>query len=177
MTFELRSAVEVLRRTPAVLDVWLRGLPDEWTRADEGPGTFSAHEVVGHLLNGERADWMTRLTTILEHGEARTFEPFDRFAHREATRGQSLDELLDLFAELRAANLVELEGLRLGPEQLARTGTHPAFGRVTARELLATWTAHDLGHLRQIARVMARRYRDDVGPWRAYLPVLDEGPS
>lgn len=177
MTFELRSAIALLRRTPAVLDAWLRDLPDEWVLADEGPETFSPFEVVGHLIHGERADWMGRLAIVLEHGEARPFEPFDRFAQREASKGKRLDELLDTFAALRAVNLERLERLDLGPAELARTGRHPALGTVTAAELLATWTAHDLGHLRQIARVMAKRYRENVGPWRAYLPVLGEGPG
>lgn len=175
MSVPLRSTVELLRRTPAVLEAWLRGLPDEWARVDEGPGTFSPHEVLGHLVHGERTDWMPRLAIVLEHGEARPFEPYDRFAQRREARG--LDELLDDFATLRARNLAELERLDLGPDQLARTGRHPELGVVTAAELLATWAVHDLSHLRQIARVMARRYGGEVGPWRAYLPVLGEGPG
>lgn len=172
MVFDLQSAVEILARTPKVLDAWLRGLSDDWTLADEGPGTFSAFEIVGHLIHGERTDWMPRLTRILEHGTALAFEPFDRFAQRELFDGAALDELLDTFAAERADNLVELERLDLGPDELARTGRHPELGSVTAAELLATWTAHDLSHLRQIARVMAKRYRDDVGPWRAYMNVF-----
>jgi hypothetical protein len=173
VVFQLASAVELLRRTPAVLDAWLGGLPDEWLSADEGPGTFSPLEVVGHLIHGERTDWMPRLRIVLAHGEARAFEPFDRFAQR-AGPPRAIGALLDELARLRAANLAELAALDLGPAELARTGRHPELGVVTARELLATWVVHDQSHLRQIARVLAKRLAPDVGPWRAYLPVMDE---
>lgn len=172
MAFELSSATHILQRTPAILDAWLRDLPDEWIHADEGPDTFSTFEIVGHLIHGERTDWMPRLARLLEHGESLPFDPFDRFAQREASDAKTLSELLDTFAALRHANLTELARLDLNAADLARTGRHPDLGTVTAGELLATWTAHDLAHLRQIARVMAKRYRDDVGPWRAYMNVF-----
>lgn len=172
--FEPADAVAILRRTPGTLRALLSGLPARWLRASEGADTFSPWEVVAHLLHGERTDWMSRLRIILEHGEARPFEPFDRFAHRTASAGASLDELLDQFAEARYANLAELASLLDGGLDLDRAGVHPELGRVTARQLLATWAVHDLGHIRQIARVMANQYGDEVGPWRAYLPVLSE---
>jgi len=172
MTFDLSAALPLLRRTPAVLDALLSGLPEEWTSATEGPGTWSAFDVVGHLIHGERTDWIPRARRILESGEARPFEPFDRFAQLETSRGQTLGELLVTFRALRARNLATLESWALTEEDLARTGTHPELGPVTLGQLLATWTAHDLGHIAQIVRTMAARYRTDVGPWRAYLRIL-----
>lgn len=170
--FVLDEAAEILERTPAVLCAWLDGLGEAWLAADEGPGTFSPKEVVGHLLHGEEADWIPRARMILEHGEARAFEPFDRFAQRELLARHSTEELTAKFAALRAANLSTLRGWRLTPAQLALRGRHPAFGTVTLGQLLSTWAVHDLGHLAQIARVMAKRYAADVGPWAEYLPVL-----
>ena len=176
MPFALDDALPVLTRTPAVLDAWLRDLPGVWTEADEGPGTWSAFDVVGHLIHGERTDWLPRARILLEHGEARPFEPFDRFAQERESAGKTLPELLETFAALRAANLDALRALDLTAADLERRGAHPALGPVTLGELLATWVAHDLGHLAQIARVMAKRYRDGVGPWAAYLPVLHDRP-
>lgn len=171
--FDLDRAVAVLERTPATLRSLLLGLPNAWTDADEGPDTWSPYVIVGHLIHGERTDWLTRARIILGPGPDRRFEPYDRFAQFRESAGKSLADLLDEFAELRAANLVVLKSLQLDDEQLARLGEHPAFGPVSLRQLLATWVAHDLGHLAQIARVMAKQYREAVGPWRAYLPVLD----
>ena len=170
--FELGEAIQVLTRTPATLDAWLRGLPETWLRADEGPATFSAFDVVGHLIEGERTDWMSRLRRILECGESQAFDPFDRVAHVEASRGKTLTQLLDEFARLRKHNLDELLALDLRALRLDLRGRHPELGAVTLRELLATWVVHDLGHLAQIGRVMSKRYANDVGPWKAYLPVL-----
>lgn len=170
--FEIAEATAVLERTPALLNAWLRGLPPTWVRADEGPNTFSAFDVVGHLIHGERTDWLPRVRRIRDRGESQPFEPFDRFAQADASRGQSLEQLLDEFARLRASNLAELRALQLGNGDLELRGRHPDFGAVTLRQLLATWVVHDLGHIAQIARVMSKRYTDDVGPWRAYLPVL-----
>lgn len=170
--FDLEEALAILGRTPAVLELWLRELPTSWTACNEGPDTFSAFDVVGHLIHGERTDWMPRLDSILEHGERQPFERFDRFAHVEASRNRELGELLDEFARLRAENLARLRALRLDPERLELRGRHPDLGSVTARQLLATWVVHDLGHLAQIARVMSKRYSTEVGPWKAYLPVL-----
>jgi hypothetical protein len=171
-TLDLARAIAVLERTPAALAGLLSGLDETWTHANEGPGTWSPFDVVGHLIHGERTDWIPRLRIVLELGESRPFDPFDRFAQLEANRGKSIGDLLDEFAGLRAASLDALRSLRLSSAHLARTGTHPALGRVTASELLATWVVHDLNHLSQIARAMAHTLRDDVGPWREYLPIL-----
>lgn len=172
--FDLDGAIAVLERTPALLRGWLSGLPPAWIEADEGPETWSPFDVVGHLIHGERTDWIPRLRRVLEHGESRPFDPFDRFAQFELSKGRTLDELLDELAELRRRNLETLRGLDLGPDELGRVGAHPELGRVTVAELLATWAVHDLGHIAQIARVMAKRYRSTVGAWRAYLPVLED---
>ncbi len=172
MDFELDTAVPLLRRTPAVLRALLLDLPDVWTTATEGPGTWSPYDVVGHLIHGERADWIPRLEHIVAHGEAVPFAPFDREAMFEESRGRSLTELLDTFAELRAANVERLVGFGLTEADYARRGRHPALGAVTLRQLLATWVTHDFSHLAQISRVIARQYTDAVGPWRAYMSVL-----
>lgn len=173
MTFHLEDAIELLTRTPDTFGALLAGLPDAWTSADEGPDTFSPYEVVGHLVHGERADWMVRARIILAHGADRNFTPFDRLAQRRESEGKSLATLLDEFAELRAQNLTLLRSWNLTERELNLEGMHPTFGPVTLRQLLATWVAHDLSHLAQTARVMAKRHRSDVGPWRAYLPILD----
>lgn len=168
----LDHTLALLRRTPAVLDALLRDLPDEWTLANEGRDTWTATDIVGHLIHGERTDWMPRVKTILEHGETRTFEPFDRLAQERESRPRSLGEWLDEFAALRSANLSALGALHLEPSDLERAGRHPTFGTVTLSQLLATWATHDLTHLHQISRVMAHQYRDAVGPWSAFLGVL-----
>lgn len=162
----------VLARTPATLDAMLRDLPDAWTSATEGAGTWSPYVVVGHLIHGEKTDWMTRLEIILEHGPRRPFDPFDREAQFRDSAGKPLQALLDEFSALRHDNLVRLRSLNLQPEQLDLQGTHPALGAVTLRELLAAWTAHDLDHVVQITRVMAKRYRHDAGPWAQYMSVM-----
>ena len=172
MKFSLDDAVPVLRSTPAVLRTWLSELPDCWIEATEGPGTWSPYDIVGHLIHGERTDWMPRAEILLAHGEARPFTPFDRFAQFEESRGKTLLQLLDIFAELRHENLSRLESLELSATHLARRGRHPELGTVTLGQLLSTWVAHDLSHIAQIARVMGRQYTDTVGPWRAYLPML-----
>lgn len=169
----LAESLAVLERTPAVLNTLLRGLPAAWTDAvTEGVGTWSPYVVIGHLIHGEKADWIPRLQTILEHGRSKAFEPFDREAQFRDSEGKSLETLLDEFTMLRQQSLQQLRSHDLLPEHLDLQGTHPAFGPVTLRQLLATWTAHDLAHLVQIPRVMARRYRDEVGPWAAYLSVM-----
>jgi len=172
MEFEIASGRRVLERTPAVLRALLTGMPAEWTMADEGPDTFSPFDVVGHLIDGEETDWIPRTRIVLGQGPDRTFAPIDRFRHRTSNRGRSLEELLDRFALLRAENLSALDRLTLGPEHLALTGEHPALGTVTLAQLLATWVVHDLGHVAQATRVMAKQYQSAVGPWSAYLPVL-----
>ena len=173
MTFDLASGILVLERTPAAFRALLAGLPDAWTRSNEGPDTFSPYDNVGHLIHGERTDWIPRARIILARGADRRFEPYDRFAQFRESEGKTLAMLLDEFAQLRAANVSILRGLNLTDRELALEGEHPALGRVTLGQLLATWVAHDLGHIAQTARVMAKQYRDSVGPWRAYLPVMD----
>ena len=177
MPLDLDASVALLARTPAVLDAWLRGLPEVWTRADEGPGTWSAFDIVGHLIHGEKTDWLPRTRILLKHGEAQPFAPFDRFAQAHDSQGKTLESLLDDFAVLRAANLAALRALGLTDADFARRGLHPALGPVTLGQLLATWVAHDLGHLAQIARVMAKRYREEIGPWEAYLPIVHDRPQ
>jgi uncharacterized damage-inducible protein DinB len=172
MAFNLQEAKTQLARTPRVIRAWLDGMPEAWLTADEGPETFSPRDVLAHMIHGERSDWMARVRIILEQGEARPFEPFDRQGFLEEARGWVLNDLLREFEQLRAANLKALEALRLTPEHLQKTGMHPGLGRVSLQQLLATWTVHDLGHLAQIARVMAKQYKTDVGPWLEYLPVL-----
>jgi len=170
--YRLDQAVEILSRTPRTLRALLEGLSNPWIRATEGGKTWSAFDVVGHLIHGERTDWIPRARIILDHGESRVFEPFDRFAQERESRGRSLGELLDEFAALRQANVETLERWHLADEDLDRTGRHPEFGPVTLRQHLATWVAHDLGHIAQVVRAMAKQYREEVGPWKTYLRVL-----
>ena len=172
MRFDLLMGLAILERTPGVADALLSNLPVEWTTGNEGGETWSPFDVVGHLIDGEMTDWMPRVRIILEQGARRRFDPVDRFVHIARNKGRSLNDLLVEFRELRTKNLNELRALALTAEQLQLTGEHPAFGRVTLEQLLATWVAHDLGHLAQITRVMAKQYREAVGPWEAYLPVL-----
>jgi hypothetical protein len=173
----LPEAIAVLTRTPAILNALLRGLPNIWVRRNEGlnkqgKDTWSAFDIVGHLIVGERTDWMPRVRVILERGEARPFDPFDRFAQSKEGQDKSLEQLLDDFARLRGESLAALQALNLKPEDLKRRGKHPALGAVTLSELLATWVVHDLTHVHQLSRVMAHQYQDAVGPWSAYLGVL-----
>lgn len=172
MPFQVDSAIAVLQRTPATLDALLRDLPGEWLVGREGPETWSPFDVVGHLIHGERTDWVVRAERILTEGPKEAFEPFDRFAMFEASKGKTLSQLLDEFAALRTGNLRRVRELRLTETDLQREGQHPELGLITLRQLLATWVAHDLGHIAQIVRVMAKQYDGDVGPWRAYLPIL-----
>jgi DinB superfamily len=175
MEFRLDEAVPVLQRTPAVLRALLLDLPAVWTEATEGPGTWSPFDVVGHLIHGERTDWVPRIEHLLRHGDRVPFPAFDREAMFTASGGRSLAELLDTFAVLRAESLARLNELGLTEADLAKHGRHPEFGVVTLRQHLATWVAHDLGHVRQIVRAMAKQYADAVGPWRAYLSILGQG--
>jgi hypothetical protein len=170
--FNLTETIALLARTPATLDALLRGLPDTWIRSNEGKDSWSPYDIVGHLIAGERNDWMPRARIILESGEARPFDRFDRLAQQRESQGKSLDQLLDEFARLRKENLIALKALNLQPSDLSRRGTHPALGTVTLSQLLATWAVHDLTHLHQLSRVMAHQYRDAVGPWGIYLGVL-----
>lgn len=173
MKFDLATGITVLERTPATLRAMLDGLPPAWIDATEGPDTWSPYVIVGHLIQGERTDWIPRARIILAQAEQRRFTPFDRFAQFRESEGKSLRQLLEEFARLRADNLAMLHAWHLTDGQLELDGEHPEFGRVTLRQLLATWVAHDLTHIAQTARVMAKQYRDAVGPWRAYLPLLD----
>lgn len=172
MEFRIEQAIEVLSRTPAVLEVMLGGLSEPWVRNNYGADTFSLFDVVGHLIHGEREDWIPRARIILEHGEARRFDSFDRYAMYEASRGKSIGDLLREFADLRSTNIVALEAMDPTSEQLALRGTHPELGSVTLENLLATWVAHDLNHIHQIAKSMAFQYRGHVGPWREYITLL-----
>ena len=162
----------VLERTPGVLRAMLAGLGEGWVQGNYGEGTFSPYDVVGHLITGERTDWMARVRLILEHGGSRPFEKYDRYAQFEESRGRPVEELLAEFAGLRAANLGALRGLALTPADMARVGWHPALGSVTLAQLLATWAAHDLNHVGQIAKAMATQYEGEVGPWKQYLGIL-----
>ena len=170
--FVMQEAVAILSRTPLALNALLRDLPDEWILAHEGGETWSPFDVVGHLIHGERTDWLQRAQIILKHGEARDFDKFDRLAQFTESRGRTLAALLDEFAVLRQSNLRALDALHITDPDLDRQGRHPAFGVVTLRQLLATWVAHDLDHVMQISRVLGRQYAEEVGPWRAYLRVI-----
>jgi uncharacterized damage-inducible protein DinB len=172
MDYHSDQAIEILRRTPATLMALLRGLPEEWTKTTEGADTWSAYNVVGHLLHAEETDWIPRAHIILKEGESHPFDSFDRTAMFEKYQGYSLDQLLAAFEQARAQSLATLDEWRLTPEQLALKGTHPALGTVTLSQLLATWVVHDLNHIGQIVEVMAHQYGEAVGPWRAYLAIL-----
>jgi hypothetical protein len=167
----LEDAVAVLERTPAAVSALLDGVPETWVRATEGEGTWSPYDVVGHLAHGERADWIQRARHILS-GDPRPFTPFDRTAQFNESEGKSLSELLATFNELRGRNVAELVEMNLGEGDLGRTGRHPDFGEVTLGQLLAAWVVHDLDHVAQIARTMAKVYTEAVGPWQAYLSIL-----
>jgi len=172
MDFDLDSSTDVLARTPATLGALLADLPEPWTRGREGPDTFSPFDVVGHLIDGEETDWIPRARIILARGPDPRFEPYDRFRHRKRNAGRSLAGLLQEFARLRAANLDLLRSWKLTDTELDLPGIHPTFGPVTLRQLLAAWVVHDLGHVAQVTRVMAKQYRDAVGPWVPFMPVL-----
>ena len=172
MEFDVTLGTAILERTPGTLRAMLSGLGPAWADATEGPETWSPYVIVGHLIHGELTDWIPRAQLVLAQGPNRRFTPFDRIAPPREGQRQALEDLLDEFATLRDANLTTLAGWRLTDTQLALEGEHPEFGVVSLRQLLATWVAHDLGHIAQIARVMAKQYRDAVGPSRAYLPIL-----
>lgn len=173
MNFEIADGIAVLERTPATFRALLAGLPDAWTTNNEGPDTFSAYDNVGHLIHGERTDWIPRARIILAQGSHRRFEPYDRLAQVRESQGKSLAQLLDEFGELRSRNVATLRSWNLSGDELALEGEHPELGPVTLRQLLAAWVVHDLGHVAQTTRVMAKQYREAIGPWRVYLPVVD----
>ncbi|MEM9556858.1 MAG: DinB family protein [Acidobacteriota bacterium] len=175
--FDLQETTQILETTPAVLRAWLSDLPEAWIKADEGGDSWSPFVIVGHLVHGEQTDWIPRMQRILEHGPSKPFEPYDRFAQFDASKGKSLAQLLDELERLRDENLETLRCQGLSAADLDRPGRHPELGDVTLRQLLAAWVVHDLGHIRQIARVLAKQYRDEIGPWTAYLPVASEQPG
>jgi hypothetical protein len=177
MSFNLESSIDVLGRTPGAIDRLLRGLDEGWIRATEGPDTFSAFDVVGHLIDGEETDWIPRARIILARGSSLRFEPYDRFRHRARNVTRSLESLLTEFARLRNANLELLRSWNLSETELSLPGEHPSLGPVTLRQLLAAWVVHDLGHIAQVTRVMAKRYREEIGPWVPYLPVVTDRPA
>ena len=174
MEFDLDKAMAVLARTPATLWTLVKDLPRDWVDTNEGADTWCPYDVIGHLIHGERADWIARANIILEHGESRPFDPFDRFAQFEESKGKTLGELLEEFAALRERNLAALREMKIGAGDFEKTGQHPALGRVTLKELLATWVTHDLDHIAQVARTMAKQYASEVGPWQAYISILHD---
>ena len=174
MEFKLDEALEVLERTPTTVRALLDDVSRRWERGTEGPDTFSPFDNVGHLVDGEETDWMVRARIILAQGQNRRFEPYDRFRHKRRSANKTLELLLEEFATLRAENLKTLRSWNLTEEQLELCGEHPSLGPVTLRQLLAAWVVHDLGHIAQVARVMAKQYRAEVGPWVQYLPVLTD---
>ena len=175
MKHNLEQTIALLKRTPATLNALLRDLPETWTLRNEGENTWSAFDILGHLIHGEHTDWMPRAKRILQFGESQPFERYDRWAQEQESQGKSLPQLLDEFARVRSENLRDLRALNLRPEDLALRGTHPRLGVVTLSQLLSTWAAHDLTHLHQLSRVMAYQYREAVGPWSAYLGVMQCG--
>ena len=172
MEFELKKSIEILERTPSVLAALLPGISDEWVTNNEGDGSFSPYDVVGHLIQGEKEDWIPRMEIILSGAGDKTFKPFDRFAQYRESKGKTLEELLAEFKVLRERNIDVLKSKAPGAADLSKEGIHPSFGTVTLRQLLATWVVHDLGHIAQVTRVMAKQYKREVGPWLEYLPVL-----
>jgi hypothetical protein len=174
MTYKINQAIEILSQTPYAIEALLKGLSEEWISANEGPETWSPYDVVGHLIHGEETDWIPRLKIILDSGTDHRFRPFNRTAMIEKSRGKRLSQLLDEFKKRRSESLLELKAANLSEEDLMRTGIHPEFGEVTLRQHLACWVAHDLSHIAQIVRVMAKQYKDEVGPWKKYLPVLSQ---
>ena len=173
MEMKLSEAMQILERGPGIVDQMLRGLPEEWVRATEGGNTWSCYDVVGHLIHGEVTDWLPRARIILEHGESRSFEPFDRLAQFKEDKTEPIERLLDRFKDLREQNLNALRGMHLSPEDLSCTGVHPEDGIVTLRQLISAWAVHDLTHISQISRVLAKQYEAEVGPWKAYLGILN----
>ena len=173
-TFDLQQSIQVLGRTPSTLSALLSGLPESWTSVNEGPDTFSAFDVVGHLIDGEETDWIPRARIILAQGPGPRFEPYDRFRHRSRNVGRTVQSLLLEFDQLRRTNLDLLRGWNLDAAMLQLEGIHPSLGKVTLQQLVAAWVVHDLGHVAQVARVMAKRYRGEVGPWVPYLPILTD---
>jgi len=173
MKFDLNKSYEILERTPAVLKMLLLNLSEDWVLQNEGPDTFSPYDVIGHLIHGEKTDWRNRAIMILQHGLTKSFIPFDRFAQFEASRGKSIEQLLTEFENLRKDNLAWLQSLELTNNDLGKKGSHPGLGEVTLQQLLTTWVVHDLTHIAQVTRVMAKQYKQEIGPWVEYFRILD----
>ena len=172
MNYSVDQAVEILERTPSVFRTLLDGLDDDWVMNNEGPETFSPYDIIGHLIHGEKTDWRPRITMVLEHGPSKTFVPYDRFAQNEESKGKSLQQLLIEFESLRKDNILWFKSLSLKEEDFGKMGMHPVLGQVSLRNLLSTWVVHDLTHLAQISRVMAKQYKDEIGPWVQYFRLL-----
>jgi hypothetical protein len=173
MKYSLQRSYEILDRTPAVLTALLTGLPDDWIMPNEGPETYSPYDVVGHLIHGEKTDWTARTKMILESGNTQTFVRWNREAMYEESLGKNLQQLLDEFAAIRKENMVWFKALNLTEDDLDKKGMHPVLGDVTLRHLLATWVVHDLTHIAQITRVMAKQYKEEMGPWPQFFRILD----
>lgn len=172
MNYTKEQAIEILERTPAVLSTLLSGISDDWVMNNEGAETFSPYDVVGHLIHGEKTDWVVRAKLILEHGTAKPFEPYDRFAQYEESKGKSLQQLLDEFDEIRKRNIAWFQSCQVTEEDLERKGMHPVLGEVSLRNLLSTWVVHDLTHIAQVTRVMAKQYKGEMGPWPEFFRIL-----
>lgn len=172
MKFNIYKSLEILERTPLVLETMLKGLSEEWTKNNEGPETWSPYDIVGHLIHGEKTDWIPRMEIILSGKADKNFEPFDRFAQFKESKGKNLQQLLDEFKALRKQNIERLRSANLTQDNFEQQGIHPAFGQVTLKQLLSTWVVHDLNHIGQIVRVMAKQYKSEVGPWTEYLRIL-----
>lgn len=174
MQFDLKRSIEILSRTPFVIETLLDGVSNEWLMNNEGENTWSPFDIIGHLIHGEKTDWITRMEIILSNDIDKSFSPFDRFAQFEVSKGKDFSQLIDTFKTLRKKNIEILIAKNISVNDLEKKGIHPVFGEVTLEALLATWTAHDLGHIAQIARVMAKQYTDEVGPWKQFLPILEK---
>jgi hypothetical protein len=173
MKFNIEQAIQILERTPAVVSTLLKGLDDDWVMQNEGGETWSAYDIIGHYIHGEKTDWIGRMKIILGDGD-KHFKPFNRFAQFEESKGKTLDQLLGEFEVLRKENLAVLKGISFTDEMFDRTGIHPKFGEVTLRQLLSTWVVHDLTHIHQLSRVLAKQYEQEVGPWYEFLGVLNK---
>jgi hypothetical protein len=172
--FDLESAIEILGRTPLIMKAWVSNLPEAWSSYKHSEDNWSAFDILGHFIHGEKTNWIPRAKIILQQEGTKEFEPFDRFAQYDDSKGKTIETLLDEFVLLREKNLDILRGFDLKPADWERQGIHPEFGVVTLKELISTWVVHDLDHIAQLAGEMAKRYTDEVGPWGPYLGVLTE---